>query len=94
MDRAVSSMDKFLLTLRFLAAADSYITIGDCRGIHKTTVRWIIYKCVKAICHLERINLPKTEEDIQEIKRDLFNIFHFPRVIRSIDCSHVKKLFW
>lgn len=85
-------MNKLLITLRFLATGDFYITIGDFAGIHKTTAGRIIRNCVMAICNLQSIHLPATEEEKHETKRDFFNISHFPRVIGAIDCTHIRIL--
>lgn len=91
-DRAVKPMDKLLLTLRFLATGDFYISIGDFTGVHKTTASRIIKKGITALCNMfpQIVNLPDTEENQQEAKRNFFNISRFPRVIGAIDCTHVK----
>lgn len=91
-DRAVSLLDKLLLTLRFLATGDFYITMGDFSGIHKTTAGRIIKKGIIGLCNLfpQSIHMPRTEEEQQAAKRDFFNLSNFPRVIGAIDCTHVK----
>lgn len=88
----MTTLDKLLLTLRFVATGDFYITMGDFTGIHKTTAGRIIKNGITALCNLfpQYIQLPQTEEDQQEAQRDFFNVSHFPRIIGAVDCTHVK----
>lgn len=85
-------MDKLLLTLRFLATGDFYISLGDFVGVHKTTAGRVIKQGIIAICNLfpQYVYLPRTQEEQEAGKRNFYNISHFPRVIGAIDCTHIK----
>lgn len=92
LDRAIRPLDKLLLTLRFLATGDFYISVGDFAGVHKTTAGRVLKQVITALCTLfhQVVHLPETQEDQQTAKRDFFNISHFPRIIGAIDCTHIK----
>lgn len=79
-------------TLRFLATGSFLQVIGDFQGIDKSTASRKIYKVLRAIANLsgEFIKMPRTEHEINNVKRDFYDIAKFPRCIGAIDCTHVK----
>lgn len=91
-DRALSTMDKLLITLRFLATGDFYISMGDFTGIHKTTAGRTIKNGIQVLCNLfqQIIKLPQTELEKQVVQTDFYDVSYFPRVIGAIDCTHIK----
>lgn len=90
LDRSVSPRHKLLLTLRFLATGNFYVTVGDFCGIHKTTAGKILKKVLIAICSMrpQHINIPENEQ--LAIQTQFYEIARFPRVLGAIDCTHVK----
>ncbi|XP_030767158.1 putative nuclease HARBI1 [Sitophilus oryzae] len=90
--RAISSLNKLLLTLRFLPTGDLYIAIGGFISIRKTTAGRIIKQVVNALCSIfpQHVFLPRTEEEQMKAEIDFFMISRFPRVIGAMDCTHIK----
>ncbi|RZC32673.1 DDE Tnp 4 and/or Plant tran domain containing protein, partial [Asbolus verrucosus] len=60
--------------------------------IHNSTVCRIIRKVTSKVARLERqhIQMPKTEAEMTEIKAGFYNLHGFPRVVGTLDCTHVK----
>ncbi|KAI4455613.1 hat family dimerization domaincontaining protein-related [Holotrichia oblita] len=81
-----------LLTLRFYATGSFLNVVGDLNGVHKATASKIVRKVSDAIASLssEYIRLPRTNEEIQEVMGGFYDIASFPRVIGTIDCTHLK----
>ncbi|KAI4470584.1 hypothetical protein MML48_1g14935 [Holotrichia oblita] len=79
-----------LLTLRFYATGSFLNVVGDLNGVHKATAS--VRKVSDAIASLsgEYIRFPRTNEEIQEVMGAFYVIASFPRVIGTIDCTHVK----
>lgn len=88
---AVLPIHQLLLTLRFYAAGDLYICIGDFGGIHKTTMGKIIKRVTQAIKSLYRqyIHMPHGEQ-ILRTKSEFHDVARFPDVIGAIDGTHIR----
>ncbi|KAI4469194.1 hypothetical protein MML48_2g00006230 [Holotrichia oblita] len=84
--------EMLLLTLRFYATGSFLNVVGDLNGVHKATASKIVRKVSDAIASLngEYIRFPRTNEEIQEVMGGFYDIASFPRVIGTIDCTHVK----
>lgn len=84
-------MEQFLLTLRFYGTGGFYITMGDFSDVHKSTARLIIKRTTEAICQLREqyIFMPQEEEQV-EIKQKFYRIARFPKVVGSIDGTHIR----
>lgn len=81
-----------LLTLRFYATGSFLNAVADLNGVHKSTASKIVRKVSRAIASLsgDYIRFPRTREEIQEVIQGFYGIASFPRVIGTIDCTHVK----
>lgn len=81
-----------MLTLRFYATGGFYVSVGDFGNIHKSTAGKIIQRVTTLLANLSDrfIKMPSTPEDIINEQRQFMKIAAFPRVIGSIDCTHIK----
>nr|XP_023027420.1 putative nuclease HARBI1 [Leptinotarsa decemlineata] len=85
---AISPMNRLLLTLRYYATGSFLITSGDFSGVSKASASRIISKVSRAIAEL-RPRFVKFPINLQSVKEGFYNIARFPRVIGTIDCTHV-----
>ncbi|KAI4455526.1 hypothetical protein MML48_9g00007548 [Holotrichia oblita] len=81
-NHAVSPLEQLLLNLRFFAAGNFYITIGDYGGLHKSTAGKIIRNVAYALARLREryIHLPTTEAAKQSTAIQFSTTTRFPRV--------------
>ncbi|XP_063216585.1 putative nuclease HARBI1 [Bacillus rossius redtenbacheri] len=89
---AISPTNQLLLTLRYYATGGTLTSVGDFAGVHKTTAGRVVKRVSEAIAFLrpQYIKLPQTEEEIEQAQVSFFQIAAFPRVVGSMDCTHVK----
>lgn len=85
-------MNQLLLTLRFYATGGALTTVGDFAGVHKSTAGRVVKRVSEAIASLRPlyIKMPETHEEILDLQHNFFQLAAFPRVIGSMDCTHVK----
>ena len=74
------------------SAGCTQLSAGDFSRISEFTADRIVHKVPAAIASLyrEHIYFPRTSTEIKQTQRDFYVIACFPRVIRAIDCSHMK----
>lgn len=91
-NHAVNPMTKLLLALRFLATGYFFICAGDTMGVSKTSAHDFIQVVLDAIVELrpEFIHFPTTPQEIRQVVRKFYSIALFPRVIGSLDCTHIR----
>ncbi|XP_071052055.1 putative nuclease HARBI1 [Onthophagus taurus] len=84
-------MDQLLTCLRFYATGGHLSTISDFMGTHVATSSRIIKNVSIALASLSHayIKMP-TENNIQKIQRDFYNIALFPSIVGCIDGTHIK----
>ncbi|KAJ8909798.1 hypothetical protein NQ315_014736 [Exocentrus adspersus] len=85
---------QLLLTLRFYATGNFYISVGDFIGVHKTTAGRIIKRVTEALVSLcpEYIRMPQTEQEKRGVIMDFFSLAQFRGVCGAIDCTHISIL--
>lgn len=85
-------MTRLLLTLRFYATGSFLVSVGDFAGVSESSACGIVWLVTKAIASLRPafIRLPATNDEIREVQSGFFAISGFPRVVGTIDCTHVK----
>ncbi|RZC35080.1 DDE Tnp 4 and/or Plant tran domain containing protein, partial [Asbolus verrucosus] len=91
-NNSVSAPTQILVALRFYAIGAFQQLVGDHIKIHNSTVCRIIRKVTSKVARLGRqhIQMPKTEAEITEIKAGFYDLHGFPRVVGTLDCTHVK----
>lgn len=91
-NNAIPPEIRLMVTLRFLATGDFFLSIGDISGISKTSAVRIVDEVVDAILDFkdEFIKMPETDEEKSRTKLAFYNLNRFPRVIGIIDGTHVK----
>lgn len=91
-NRTLSPANMVLLTLRLFATGCFLKVVGDFGGVDKATVSRVVKKVAAAIANLrkEYISMPKTREEMQEVRQQFYKIAKFPRCIGAIDCTHIK----
>ncbi|VEN54273.1 unnamed protein product [Callosobruchus maculatus] len=68
------------------------MAIGDIIGVRKSSASKIVKKVSLALAKLSPrfIKMPQTEEEILKEKQAFYERARLPRIIGSIDCTHVK----
>ncbi|KAJ8959561.1 hypothetical protein NQ317_000754 [Molorchus minor] len=89
---AITPISQLLLTLRYFATGSMLVVVGDFCGIHKSTASRIVKKVSEAIASLRDrfINFPEDPHEIDRICTKFYEVARFPRVIGTIDCTHIK----
>lgn len=90
----MSAINQLLVALRYYASGSFYIVAGDLIRISKSTTCRIIRKVSRAIASLapHYIAMPTGEDEISNAKSAFYNKARLPRVIGSIDCTHIRIL--
>lgn len=85
-------MNKLLLTLRFYATGGFLITVGDYMRVSKSSASNIIKNVSEALASLapRYIRMPSNENEIALKHLQFYNKASLPRVIGSLDCTHIK----
>lgn len=91
-NNAITPETKIFLTLRFYATGCMLLTTGDFTGVSKTSACNIVTQVTEAIASLRPmfIKLPETEIECQRVKENFYAIARFPKVVGTIDCTHVR----
>lgn len=92
-NKSICARDQLLLTLRFYATSAFQQLIGDTTNVHKSTVCRVIRKTsriIAAVLKPRYIRFPETENELNKVKLDFFEICGFPGIIGAIDCTHVR----
>ncbi|CAI6346303.1 unnamed protein product [Macrosiphum euphorbiae] len=92
LNQSVSPINQLLTFLRFCATAKHYMSVGDFMGCHLSTICRIIHRVARAIslkCK-KFISMPKNDTELKEAANDFFKIAKFPRIIGTIDCTHIR----
>ncbi|XP_060882080.1 putative nuclease HARBI1 [Metopolophium dirhodum] len=89
---AIKPEVQLLIALRFYATGAFQTVIGDHIQVHKSSVCRIIKRVSKCIACLRPlfINMPKTQNELQEVQIGFYRRCQFPKVIGAIDCTHIK----
>ncbi|XP_063911960.1 putative nuclease HARBI1 [Zophobas morio] len=91
-NHAIRPIDQLLLTLRFYATGSFLITMAEFYDISRSSVSNIIKRVSNAIASLSHtfIKMPENQNDQQQIQLQFYEKALLPRVIGSLDCTHVK----
>lgn len=91
-NHSISPLNQLLLTLRFYASGNFLITAADTVKVSKSSASKIVKKVSFAIARLgpEFIRMPTTERELLEAKMSFYAKARLPRIIGSVDCTHVK----
>ncbi|KAI4455685.1 hypothetical protein MML48_9g00014051 [Holotrichia oblita] len=89
---ALTASEMIFRMLRFLATGCFLQTTGDFNGVDKSTACRVIYKVARAIAPLSTrvINMPRSKEEITDVRQGFYNISRFPRCLGALNCAHVK----
>lgn len=83
---------KLLITLRYLTERDSFNTLQNCFRVSQNRIYFIVREtCDSIIKRIGRryLSLPKRREEWEQIQREFYKKYNFPRVIGCIDGKHV-----
>lgn len=88
----ISGMDKILITLRYYATASYHMVSGDFYGVSESSVCRIVPRVSDMIAALRErfIQMPTTAAEIEENKRDFFNVAGMPSIIGAVDGTLIK----
>lgn len=89
--KSIDARTQILVALRFYATGSFQEVLGDLVGCNKSTICRIIQKVTKAIANLAhtQIVMP-TRRQCHQVAEEFFELAGFPRVMGTIDCTHVK----
>lgn len=75
-----------LCTLRYLAKADFFSEVGDLHGISKASMSLLLPRVCRALCQmLDNIRFPSSQQSINAIKQNFYDVARFPNVVGAID---------
>ncbi|KAB0804838.1 hypothetical protein PPYR_01808 [Photinus pyralis] len=89
---AVSSRDKLIITLRFLATGESYRSLMYSFRQAESTISLFVPEVCRAIYHSlseEYLKVPNTAAEWLNIAKDFQNIWNLPNVLGAMDGKHV-----
>nr|CAH7715984.1 unnamed protein product [Callosobruchus chinensis] len=91
-NHSISLITQLLFTLRYYATGAFLMAIGDTFVASKGSGSKIVKKVSLAIARLSPrfIKMPQNEEEILEEKHAFYERAGLPKIIGSIDCTHVK----
>ncbi|XP_050066150.1 putative nuclease HARBI1 [Aphis gossypii] len=83
---------QLLIALRYYATGAFQAVLGDHMQVHKSTVCRIVKRVSKRLACLRPffINMPKNQNEKQEVKIGFYQTHNVPRVIGAIDCTHIR----
>lgn len=89
---SLSALDKILITLRYYATGCYHLVSADFFGVAESTVCRIVPDVSDKIAALREmfINMPITDEELNQKKRDFYHVAGMPAVIGAIDGTLVK----
>lgn len=89
---AIKATTKLLLTLRYYATGNMLLSVSDFVGVSVASGSRIVKRVSQAIASLKPhfIKMPKTQEELQEVAQNFYEISRFPRCCGAIDCTHVR----
>ncbi|KAJ8950839.1 hypothetical protein NQ317_007942 [Molorchus minor] len=92
LNHSVAPINQLLIFLRFCATGTHLSCIGDFGGVHFSTVSRIIVRVGRVLATLYNryIKMPRTQDEINNNHFAFYEKARFPRVIGSIDCTHIK----
>lgn len=92
-NNSFSSLEKIIVTLRYLATGHIQLNNADIHGIRQPSVSRIVNEVTQAFCKPEVISryvhMPATRQRVQEIKNGFFQVAGFPNVVGLIDGTHI-----
>ena len=88
-NNALSTRNQLLLTLRFYATGSFLSVCGDFIGISKPTASRVVEKVSRILAKLSKLFI-KFPDNLNENVFHFHQISRFPRVVRCIDCTHIK----
>lgn len=88
----LSPTEQLLLTLRYYSSGNFLITVADFLGVSKSSASRVVKRVSNVIAGLRRkyIQIPNTREKQIEMFSGFYRIAKFPRVLGTIDGTHVK----
>lgn len=91
-NHSISSKLQLVVALRYFATGTFQAVMGDSVGIHKSTVSRIVRRVSRRIAGLKEtlIQMPRTEQEILDVKKGFYAVARFPGVIGCIDCTHIQ----
>ena len=90
-NHAIPGMLQIFCTLRFYASGSFQAVVGDCVGIHRSSVCRIITRVTRAICRIRNrhIKFPRRRDDIRNTQERFHAIAGFPQIVGAIDGTHI-----
>ncbi|KAE9531952.1 hypothetical protein AGLY_010154, partial [Aphis glycines] len=91
-NNSIDPITQLLVTLRFYATGNFFITAGDFVGISVASAGKIVKRVsyAKAFLRSRYFRLPEMPEEKMELKVQFYSLVRFPKVIGAIDCTHIK----
>ncbi|KAI4455430.1 hypothetical protein MML48_9g00003661 [Holotrichia oblita] len=91
-NNCVSPMNQLLTCLRFYSTGGHLQLVADFMNMHVSTACRIIHRVSEAIAELypQYIGIPQNRQQVQVVQQNFFNIAGFPKVIGTVDCTHIK----
>lgn len=90
-NKSLDARCQILIALRFYATGGFLELIGDYMHIHKSNISRTLQRVTHEIAqvHHRFIKMPTTNAELAAIKQRFHNIAGFPRVVGTVDCTHV-----
>jgi hypothetical protein len=93
-NHSLTSRDKILITLRYLATGPIQLNDADIHGISQPTISRVLDEVIAALSSpaiVQRfIKFPTTLQELTANQTEFYGLAHFPKVIGVIDGTHIK----
>lgn len=88
----ISAMEKILVTLRYYATDSFHLVTADFHGVSESSICNIVPVVSNKIASLRSrfITMPFTDNEIEEKKREFFNVARMPATIGAVDGTLIK----
>ena len=88
----ISGMEKILVTLRYYATASFHLVTADFHGVSESSICNIVPVVSEKIAGLRSrfISMPTTNDEIEQNRREFFNVAGMPGIIGAVDGTLIR----
>src|SRR5258705_6152642 len=91
MREAITPAQRLAVTLRYMATGNSFRELSYWFRLGERTIAYIVLETCQVICDTLNylFTLPSTPAEWEEVAKDFFELWNFPRLLGEIDGKHL-----